>query len=129
MTIKTANRDSTDFIVTFTRAMDDAAPWLASLPESTVAWRPKPGAWSAKEIIGHLIDSAANNHQRFGAASGRNHFSSRGHAQAGGAPRQHHQGDQGKEIPPLCQSNNPLRGRGTPPPPPAPRYRNPPRHN
>jgi hypothetical protein len=23
------------------------------------------GSWSAKEILGHLIDSAANNHQRF----------------------------------------------------------------
>ena len=30
-----------------------------------IIWRPKPGAWSIKEIIGHLIDSAANNHQRF----------------------------------------------------------------
>lgn len=26
---------------------------------------PAPGKWSKKEIIGHLIDSAANNHQRF----------------------------------------------------------------
>lgn len=25
----------------------------------------KPGKWSAKEVIGHLIDSASNNHQRF----------------------------------------------------------------
>lgn len=25
----------------------------------------RPGKWSKKEIIGHLIDSAANNHQRF----------------------------------------------------------------
>jgi hypothetical protein len=24
-----------------------------------------PGRWSTKEILGHLIDSAANNHQRF----------------------------------------------------------------
>ena len=24
-----------------------------------------PGKWSKKEILGHLIDSAANNHQRF----------------------------------------------------------------
>lgn len=27
--------------------------------------RKAPGKWSKKEIIGHLIDSAANNHQRF----------------------------------------------------------------
>lgn len=27
--------------------------------------KPTPNKWSAKEIMGHLIDSAANNHQRF----------------------------------------------------------------
>lgn len=27
--------------------------------------RPEPGEWSVKEIVGHLIDSASNNHQRF----------------------------------------------------------------
>jgi len=29
------------------------------------ASRPAPGKWSQKEIIGHLIDSASNNHGRF----------------------------------------------------------------
>ena len=29
------------------------------------ARRPAPGKWAPKEILGHLIDSAANNHQRF----------------------------------------------------------------
>jgi DinB superfamily len=43
----------------------DAASWLATLPESVVSWRPSATAWSIKEIIGHLIDSAAHNHQRF----------------------------------------------------------------
>lgn len=27
--------------------------------------KPNPAKWSKKEIIGHLIDSATNNHQRF----------------------------------------------------------------
>jgi len=27
--------------------------------------RPASGAWSAREVIGHLIDSACNNHRRF----------------------------------------------------------------
>ncbi len=27
--------------------------------------KPAPEKWSSKEILGHLIDSAANNHQRF----------------------------------------------------------------
>lgn len=29
------------------------------------ARRPAGGKWSPKEVLGHLIDSAANNHQRF----------------------------------------------------------------
>ncbi len=32
--------------------------------------RPAPGKWSPREIIGHLIDSASNNHQRFVRAGG-----------------------------------------------------------
>ena len=35
------------------------------LPEKTVRFRPEADAWSIKEIIGHLIDSVSNNHQRF----------------------------------------------------------------
>ena len=35
------------------------------MPDDAAARRPAPGKWSPKEIIGHLIDSAANNHQRF----------------------------------------------------------------
>jgi hypothetical protein len=42
-----------------------AAASLAALPEDAATVRPSPGKWSPKEIIGHLIDSAANNHQRF----------------------------------------------------------------
>ena len=35
------------------------------LPDQTLRFRPSEEAWSIKEITGHLIDSAANNHQRF----------------------------------------------------------------
>lgn len=38
--------------------------------EEIVANSPlKPGAWNAKQILGHLIDSSLNNHQRFVRAS------------------------------------------------------------
>jgi len=56
---------STDYIRDLELTVDDAATWLMTLPEPTVTWRPSPTKWSAKELIGHLIDSAANNHQRF----------------------------------------------------------------
>ena len=38
---------------------------LRQINDVTAAKRPAPGKWSKKEILGHLIDSAANNHQRF----------------------------------------------------------------
>lgn len=38
---------------------------LAQISEADSAQFPAPGKWSKKQIIGHLIDSASNNHQRF----------------------------------------------------------------
>ena len=38
---------------------------LRNITDVDAELRPSSGAWSAKEIIGHLIDSASNNHQRF----------------------------------------------------------------
>jgi hypothetical protein len=42
-----------------------AAERLHRLAEAEVSHRPAPDRWTIKEVIGHLIDSAANNHQRF----------------------------------------------------------------
>jgi hypothetical protein len=47
------------------------APRLAGLDERAFARKPAPGKWGPKEILGHLIDSAANNHQRFVRAADR----------------------------------------------------------
>ena len=41
------------------------ADHLRSISETVASKHPAPGKWSNKEILGHLIDSAANNHQRF----------------------------------------------------------------
>jgi len=38
---------------------------LRDVKDAEASIRPAPGKWSKKEILGHLIDSAANNHQRF----------------------------------------------------------------
>jgi hypothetical protein len=42
-----------------------AVPRLSAISEPSAAQKPAPNKWSKKEILGHLIDSAANNHQRF----------------------------------------------------------------
>src|SRR5438046_5377776 len=38
---------------------------LAGFSEAESERRPSPGRWAKKEVVGHLIDSASNNHQRF----------------------------------------------------------------
>jgi hypothetical protein len=38
---------------------------LTEISEENMSAKPLPTKWSKKEIIGHLIDSATNNHQRF----------------------------------------------------------------
>jgi hypothetical protein len=56
---------------------------LRDLREPTVSGRPAPGKWCAKEILGHLVDSAANNHQRFVRATLEGELSFPGYAQDG----------------------------------------------
>jgi len=38
---------------------------LSAISDEDAARRSGPDRWAPKEILGHLIDSAANNHQRF----------------------------------------------------------------
>ena len=38
---------------------------LSRMNHDEMGFKPAPHEWSKKEILGHLIDSAANNHQRF----------------------------------------------------------------
>jgi hypothetical protein len=49
----------------YRRTIEDAADRLSLISEAESMVARQSGAWSPKEIVGHLIDSAANNHQRF----------------------------------------------------------------
>jgi len=46
-------------------AVETIRPLLERSGEPVVSRRPGPGKWSAKQVLGHLVDSASNNHQRF----------------------------------------------------------------
>jgi hypothetical protein len=46
------------------QAIDAAKPRLLSMGESHASEKPYPDKWSIKEILGHLVDSSSNNHQR-----------------------------------------------------------------
>jgi hypothetical protein len=52
-------------IVEFERVLDEGSKQLLKYTEEEAGKKPAPDKWSKKEILGHLIDSAANNHQRF----------------------------------------------------------------
>ena len=46
-------------------AIDEGVALFEGVSEERTAWRPAPHRWCAREVIGHLIDSACNNHRRF----------------------------------------------------------------
>ena len=46
-------------------AVADATPRLLAMDAGDTSRRPAANKWSPREIVGHLIDSASNNHQRF----------------------------------------------------------------
>lgn len=47
------------------RTVDEASAAMVRMKPDEVSLRRRSDGWSKKEILGHLIDSAANNHQRF----------------------------------------------------------------
>ncbi len=61
-----AARDFSSAVSDFRRTVEAYAPRLLAMSDAEASGR-RGGAegWSAKQIVGHLIDSAANNHRRF----------------------------------------------------------------
>lgn len=47
------------------RVLLEAPSRLQALSGEELTLPPRPGKWSKQEILGHLIDSASNNHHRF----------------------------------------------------------------
>jgi len=51
------------------RTVAQAKPLLLKFDNADTSLRPSENKWAKKEILGHLLDSASNNHQRFVRAS------------------------------------------------------------
>jgi hypothetical protein len=54
---------------------------LEQLPQNKAESKPAPTAWSPKEELGHLLDSAANNHQRIVRAQSEDNLAFPGYEQ------------------------------------------------
>ncbi len=53
------------FLDDFRNTIVSATARLRDIPETQSGVKNSPDDWSPAEVLGHLIDSAANNHQRF----------------------------------------------------------------
>ena len=53
------------YVASLLETLAEAGAEFRAATPAAAGYRPGPNVWSPKEIIGHLIDSAANNHQRF----------------------------------------------------------------
>jgi len=62
---KSTTSEWKSFLDQFSDTLSGAAPRLLAISEQQSEVPRAEDKWSAKQVIGHLIDSAANNHQRF----------------------------------------------------------------
>jgi hypothetical protein len=88
------------------RTVEGASLQLRSLTDSQAAKPRAPGKWSPKQVIGHLIDSAANNHQRFVRAQQGPELVSPGYAQDAWVAAQGYQEASWEELTALWRAYN-----------------------
>ena len=59
------NIDISESIQRMNYLVDTIPALIKQIPDTELSHKPAPEKWSKKEILGHLVDSASNNHQRF----------------------------------------------------------------
>jgi DinB superfamily len=79
---------------------------LEKLPKDKVESKPAPSNWSPKEELGHLLDSAANNHQRIVRAQFEDHLAMPGYEQNRWVAAHAYQRRDWKELIELWQAVN-----------------------
>jgi hypothetical protein len=95
-----------DWLNDFRQTIDSASEKLTQL-EETESERPRAeDHWSSKQIIGHLIDSAANNHARFVVGQLKNDLVFAGYDQDGWVRTNHYQERAWSDLVQLWRSYN-----------------------
>lgn len=90
----------------FSETIQTAYARLVQITEAESEQFPAPGKWSKKQILGHLIDSAANNHQRFVRVQLTNGLSLLGYAQNDWVAVQQYQSASWSDLLALWKSYN-----------------------
>jgi len=86
--------------------VDETTPALLALGDEASGRRRAPGKWSPREIVGHLIDSASNNHQRFVRAQFQDHLTFAGYDQDAWVAQQRYQSASWRDLVALWASFN-----------------------
>jgi hypothetical protein len=76
---------STGIVDQFTQDCAEIRATLFAFPAAEANKPYRPGGWTRKQVLGHLLDSAANNHQRFVRAALDGHYSGPSYQQEGWA--------------------------------------------
>ena len=87
-----------DFLNDFRQTIEAASSELLQIPSDRSETPRAAGKWSPKEIIGHLIDSASNNHQRFVRAQFTDDLVFAGYEQEGWVRVQNYQGEKWTDL-------------------------------
>lgn len=95
-----------DALEDFRQTVESSFERLRSMPEEESEARRAPDKWSAKEIIGHLVDSAANNHGRFVRALFKDDLVFQGYEQESWVAAQHYQQESWQLLIELWRSYN-----------------------
>ena len=72
------------------QTLDHVLPFLRHITDEEASIKPLPHKWSKKEILGHLIDSACNNQQKFVRIMAQPHLDFVGYAQDFWVSEQHY---------------------------------------
>lgn len=83
---------------TLINLLEAAAQMLASKEETYLNHQTGPGRWSPKQVIGHLIDSAYNNHRRFLMAQHQDHLRFEGYEQVDWVDKNRYQDRDVREV-------------------------------
>jgi DinB family protein len=94
------------YVADLRRAIEKSIPMLEKMSDEATRRRPAPSKWSPREIIGHLIDSASNNHQRFVRAQFQDDLVFPGYEQDAWVSAQHYQEAPWNELLALWRSFN-----------------------
>ena len=90
----------------FASLLKQSSIGLAEISESDSKKKTSPDKWSKKEILGHLIDSAANNHQRFVRAQSSAELRTPGYEQQFWVTTQRYQSEPWADLIQLWKSYN-----------------------